>query len=71
MFSFLWGAGKIIKLRLPPRVKPKLGLGPDRTESYLLAIRKPAPTVAGDRRHDAESGPLGVHLGVLLAVHSG
>ena len=28
----------------------RLGLGPNRTESYpLLAIRKPAPTVAGDR----------------------
>ena len=38
-----------------------LGLGPDRTESYpLLAVRKPASTVAGDRRGDAEGGPLGV-----------
>ena len=33
----------------------RLGLCPDRTESYpLLVIRKPAPTVAGDRRGDAE-----------------
>ena len=38
--------------------RPRLGLSPDRMDSYtLLAVRKPAPTVAGDRRGDAEGGP--------------
>ena len=33
----------------------RLGLDPDRAQSYPLpAVRKPAPTVAGDRRDDAE-----------------
>ena len=38
--------------------RSRLGLGPDRTASYPLhAVHKPAPTVAGDRRDDAESAP--------------
>ena len=42
----------------------RLGLDPDRAESYpLLAVHKLAPTVAGDRR-DAESGTLGRPLGL-------
>ena len=42
----------------------RLGLDYNRTESYaILAVRKPAPCEAGDRRGDTEWGPLGVHSG--------
>ena len=45
----------------------RLGLGPDRTESYpLLAVRKLAPTVAGDHRDDVESGPSFAHSGFCM-----
>ena len=49
----------------------RLGLGPDRMEGYpQLAVRKPVPTAAGDRRGGAEGGPSAVYSGVLSGAHS-
>ena len=48
----------------------RLGFGPYWTESYpLLVARKPAPTVAGDRRD--ESGPSGIRSSGLSGSGGG